>query len=65
MPADVMKRAQWRIGDFDVQGDSVKIVTVKKPTKAERLEARFMNYHGDTRCHEIDWGPDVGKEIIE
>ena len=68
VPAEIMKRANWRIGDvidFEIQKDGVKIVTVSKLTKAERLEARFKNYHCDTRCQEIDWGADVGKEVIE
>lgn len=68
VPADIMKRANWKVGDtvdFNVQDDGVKITITSKPTKAERLEARFRNYQGDTRCYELDWGPDVGKEIIE
>lgn len=68
VPADIMKRANWNIGDtvdFNIQDGEVKIITISKPTKAERLEARFKNYQGDTRCHELYWGPDVGKEIIE
>ena len=68
VPADVMKRANWQVGDvidFKVEGDAVKIITVNKLTKAQRIEARFKDYHGDTRCHEIDWGPDVGGEIIQ
>jgi len=67
VPVDVMTRAKLRIGDavsFDVQEDGVKLVPVQL-TKSERLEARFKGYSGDTRCHEIDWGADVGKEVIE
>jgi antitoxin component of MazEF toxin-antitoxin module len=69
IPAELMREAGLTIGsgiDMVVEPDGLKIRPIKKKmSRAERLEWLLASYEKLGPDEEIDWGPDVGNEIIE
>jgi len=67
---DVMERAKWCVNDtvsVEVEGNTVVLRHIPQ-TKSERFDQMIKEWGGNTenlRTHEIDWGGDIGKEVVE
>lgn len=69
IPAELMREAGLSIGskiDIVVENGELKLRALRpKISRTERLERLIASYKKLGPDEEIDWGPDVGNEIIE
>ncbi len=69
IPSKILKEAGLHVGskiDIVVENGEVRLRAVKpKISRAERLDRLIASYKKLGPDEEIDWGPDVGNEIIE
>ena len=69
LPAEMMRQSGLTIGckaEMVFEDGWIKIKPIKqKMSRKERLEWLLASYEKLGPDEEIDWGPDVGNEIIE
>jgi antitoxin component of MazEF toxin-antitoxin module len=69
IPAELMRELGLTIGsdiEMVIEADGLKISPVKKKmSRAERLEWLLADLDKYGPDEEINWGPDVGNEIVE
>ena len=58
-----LKLSAAQVVDITIKGDSI-VITPKKPRKYS-LRELLRGITPDKVHEEIDWGPDVGREIID
>ncbi len=65
IPKDIVKETHLREGSsvsFSVEGDSIILSHTKKPKYT--LDELMKDFNKETQHELVDWGPDVGKEIL-
>ncbi len=69
VPAELVRQSGLKVGtkmEIVFEDGALKIKPIKqKISRAERLERLIASYKELGPDEEIDWGPDVGNEIIE
>lgn len=69
VPAELMRQSGLKIGskmEIVFEDGGLRIKPLKpKMSRVERLERLIASYKELGPVEEIDWGPDVGNEIIE
>jgi len=66
LPKNIMETLSLRENervDISIESDSIIIKKAARKRRAKiSLEERFVDYKGDYKCEEADWGKPVGKE---
>jgi len=68
LPRKVLKAAKWKEGQevkIDVRGQTVVLTPIKDDKDDFTLEDMLKGVTPENVHPEVDWGPDVGAEIID